>query len=83
MLLLVTQPLGRTPGEEFVGLPLGVTLDYFCNILSLDKREQSEIGGREVSYYSVELFTQPCFPIIQNSAFCIIDRHKVLMFPGI
>lgn len=43
---------------------------------------ESETGGQAAIYYSVELFTQPCSFIIQNSVFWVTDKLKAPMFSG-
>lgn len=84
LLLLIHHPLQCRLREEFMGLPWGVTLNYFCNILSLDKREHRvrnrRSGGHLLLIRVVYVALLPSHP---DAMPWIIDRHKIVMFPGI
>lgn len=84
MLLLINHPLQCSLTELFMGLPLGVTLNYFYNILSLDKRKHRvrnrRLGGHLLLSRVVYTALFPSYP---ESMSWIIDRYKVRTFPGI
>ena len=84
LLLLINHPLRCSLTELFMGLPLGVTLNYFCNILSLDKRKHRvrnrRLGGHLLLSRVVYTALFPSYP---ESMSWIIDRYKAHTFPGI